>query len=231
MLEIFAIFSTAFIVGFSGAIMPGPLLTVTIGESARRGFTSGPLIVLGHAILELVLILALIGGLSVVLATTRVSQTIAVLGGVFLLYMGAGMARDAAAGRVSLKMTEQSGAGGNLGAGGGAGHGFGQVAKPKLIHPVLAGILVSISNPYWILWWATVGLGYITFSMQKGTLGLTSFFTGHILADLVWYSLIAAMVAGGRKFLSDRIYSGVIVACGIFLLGLGGYFVYSGIFT
>lgn len=227
-MEISAIFTTAFIVGFSGAMMPGPLLTVTIGESARRGFLAGPLIVLGHAILELALILALAGGLTVLLTTARVSHIIAVLGGAFLLYMGAGMVRDAAAGRVSLKMTGQDGTQSENGEG---STGSVEPAVQKRMHPVLAGILVSVSNPYWTLWWATVGLGYITLSLQRGTLGLTSFFTGHILADLVWYSLISAAVAGGRKFLSDRIYSGIIVACGIFLIGLGGYFLYYGIFT
>ena len=54
-MELLAIFTTAFVVGFSGAMMPGPLLTVTIGESARRGFSAGPLLVLGHAVLELAL--------------------------------------------------------------------------------------------------------------------------------------------------------------------------------
>lgn len=211
--------------------MPGPLLTVTIGESARRGFWAGPLIVAGHAVLELALILALAGGLSVLLTMTMVSQIIAVLGGAFLLYMGAGMARDAAAGRVSLKMAGNGGRGGNHSDSREESSGFRTPAVQRRMHPVLAGILVSVSNPYWTLWWATVGLGYITLSLQKGTLGLTSFFTGHILADLVWYSLISAAVAGGRKFLSDRIYSGVIVACGIFLIGLGGYFLYYGIFT
>ncbi|MFX4262385.1 LysE family transporter [Pelotomaculum propionicicum] len=230
-MEISAIFTTAFIVGFSGAMMPGPLLTVTIGESARRGFKAGPLIVLGHAFLELALILALAGGLSVLLTTPRVSQTIAVLGGAFLLYMGAGMARDAAAGRVSLKMSDQAGQEVNHSNSGGISPGTGHAAAQKRMHPVLAGILVSVSNPYWTLWWATVGLGYITLSLQKGTLGLTSFFTGHILADLVWYSLISAAVAGGRKFLSDRIYGGIITACGIFLIGLGIYFLYYGLFT
>lgn len=230
-MEITAIFTTAFIVGFSGAMMPGPLLTVTIGESARRGFMAGPLIVVGHAVLELALILALAGGLSVLLTAARVSQIIAVLGGAFLLYMGAGMARDAAAGRVSLKMSEQAGQEGNHMNGGGISRGPGHPAAKKSMHPVLAGILVSVSNPYWTLWWATVGLGYITLSLQKGSLGLTSFFTGHILADLVWYSLVSAAVAGGRKFLSDRVYGGIIAACGIFLIGLGGYFLYYGIFT
>lgn len=230
-MEILAIFTTAFIVGFSGAMMPGPLLTVTIGESARRGFWAGPLIVAGHAVLELALILALAGGLSVLLTMTMVSQIIAVLGGAFLLYMGFSMARDAAAGRVSLEMAGNTGRDGNQVESREESSGSRNLAVQKRMHPVLAGILVSVSNPYWTLWWATVGLGYITLSLQKGTLGLTSFFSGHILADLVWYSLISAAVAGGRKFLSDRIYSGVIVACGIFLIGLGGYFLYYGMFT
>jgi threonine/homoserine/homoserine lactone efflux protein len=96
---------------------------------------------------------------------------------------------------------------------------------------VLAGILFSFSNPYWMLWWATIGLGYITLSMQRGFLGLSFFFSGHILADLVWYSFISAAVAGGIKFLSNKIYRGILVACGIFLLGLGGGFIYYGFFT
>jgi threonine/homoserine/homoserine lactone efflux protein len=227
--EIFAIFSTAFIVALSGAMMPGPLMTVAIGESVRRGFIAGPLIILGHAVLELALILALVGGLSVALTNARVSQVIAVLGGAFLLYMGAGMAREASAGRISLRMTDQAGHSGTGGNDGGKYYSSRVNAGQKSMHPVLAGILVSVSNPYWTLWWATIGLGYITLSLQKGFIGISSFFIGHILADLVWYSLISAAVAGGRKFMSDRVYSGIIVACGFFLIGLGGYFLYNGL--
>ncbi len=227
MVDVLAIFSTAFIVAFSGALMPGPLLTFMIAETARRGFLAGPLVILGHAILEIALILALAGGLSFILTLTGVSHFIAVAGGVFLLYMGAGMVRDAAAGRISLKIYGQEGLPGTRG----EEPGINQVSGvQRNMRPVLGGILFSISNPYWILWWATIGLGYITLSLQKGVLGITSFFSGHILADLVWYSLISAAVAGGRKFLSDRMYSGIIAACGIFLLGLGVYFLYYGLF-
>jgi threonine/homoserine/homoserine lactone efflux protein len=87
---------------------------------------------------------------------------------------------------------------------------------------------VSLSNPYWSLWWATVGLGYITLSMKSGTAGLTAFYTGHILADLFWYCLVAGAVVAGRKVLSPRLYRGILVACGIFLVWLGGMFVYRG---
>lgn len=198
---IYTIFVTSFVIGFSGAMMPGPLLTVTIAESTRRGFWAGPLIVVGHGILELALVLALVGGLSVILAAGFISQAIAILGGAFLLYMGIGMVRDAVRGRITFRtddqplgQAEETDEGANI-----------QSDRPgrrnmlKNMHPVLMGILVSISNPYWILWWVTVGLGYITLSMEKGTLGLTSFFTGHILADLVWYSLISVAVVGGDR--------------------------------
>ena len=220
-----AIFTSSFVIAFSGAMMPGPLLTVTIGESARRGFIAGPLLILGHAVLELTLILALAAGLSTFLTKAGVSHTIAVLGGAFLIYMGWSMARDAYAGKTSLKAVTQVK---QVEVRQGDGS---PVSPHNRLHPVLAGILFSVSNPYWMLWWATIGLGYITLSMQRGFLGLSLFFSGHILADLVWYSLISAAVAGGIKFLSNRIYRGILVACGIFLLGLGGGFIYYGIFA
>ncbi|NLJ75932.1 MAG: LysE family transporter [Peptococcaceae bacterium] len=230
---IYTIFVTSFVIGFSGAIMPGPLLTVTIAETTRRGLWAGPLIVVGHGILELALILALVGGLSVFLTAGFISQAIAILGGAFLLYMGIGMVCDAIKGRITFQMNDPlldeakaRDENANI-----KSDRAGQRNMLKNMHPVLMGILVSISNPYWILWWVTVGLGYITISMEKGTLGLTSFFTGHILADLAWYSLISAVVVGGMRFLNAKIYSGVIAVCGVFLFALGGYFLHYGIWA
>ncbi len=42
---LWVIFTTAFLIGLSGALLPGPLLTVAISESARQGFWTGPLLV------------------------------------------------------------------------------------------------------------------------------------------------------------------------------------------
>ena len=226
-MELLGIASSAFVLGFSGAMMPGPLLTVTIGESARRGFIAGPLITLGHAILELVLVLALVGGLSFFLTRGGVAQAIAVLGGAFLVYMGWGMARDARTGRVSLPM--QQGVSAKDKVSGLTEAAAGTLPGSGSLHPVAAGILVSLANPYWSLWWATIGLGCITLSLQSGYAGLASFFTGHIFADLTWYSLVSVAIAGGRRFLSDRVYRGILVVCGIFLVGLGIYFLYFGL--
>lgn len=216
-MELGAIFVTAFLVAFSGAMMPGPLLTVTIGETARRGFIAAPLLMLGHAILEILLILALAAGLSVYLNNAGITRVIALLGGVFLLYMGYGMGKDALKGRVSLSMTPNEDSG------------SAQNAVETGMNPVWAGILVSLSNPFWSIWWVTIGLGYITIALKQGAPGIIAFFSGHILADSVWYLFIAAAVAGGRKFLSDSIYRGILVVCAAFLIVLGGYFLYTGI--
>lgn len=227
-MELVYIFTTAFVVGLSGAMMPGPLLTVTITESARRGFMAGPLLVLGHAILEGALVIALAVGLAAVLTKSLVSMIIAVVGGFFLIWMGWSMARDAYFDKVKLvdigqdkKAVNADGKHDKLSEGS-------KNDSAASMHPVLAGVLVSLSNPYWSLWWATVGLGYITMSLKYGTTGMASFFSGHILSDLAWYCLVAAGVAGGRRFLSAGVYRGIILICGLFLVLLGGSFVYYG---
>ena len=62
MFAIAAIFGGSFTLALSGVLMPGPLLTVTIAESARRGFWAGPLLMTGHSILELLIVLAIFKG-------------------------------------------------------------------------------------------------------------------------------------------------------------------------
>ena len=210
-MEVGPLFITAFIVGLSSAIAPGPLLTAAIAESIRRGFWAGPQLVLGHAILELVLVLALWGGLASFLVRSEVTSVIAFLGGAFLIFMGFTMSRDALGGRLSLEEIQS------------LGH------QTIRLHPVIVGAIVSFANPLLLLWWATVGLSYISIAMKIGTIGIASFYSGHTMADLIWLSLVALAVTGGRKFINQRVYNCILTACGIFLLGLGFYFIYSGL--
>lgn len=207
LVQLWGLFLTAFLVALSGALMPGPLLSATIAESARRGWKAGPQIMLGHGVLELVLLIGLMAGLSSILQKPEATRAIALLGGLFLLYLGFSMARQAVAGRIELEAASSQ-------------------APAAGLNPVLAGILVSLSNPYWSIWWATIGLGYLTLAMEQGIIGLAVFFSGHILADLAWYMLVAVLVAGGRRFLSQRIYNYILVACGVFLVAMGIFFIY-----
>ena len=186
--------------------MPGPLFSVTVSESARRGFAVGPLLILGHAILELGLLAALLFGLAPLFSNPIFFIAVSLAGGAILLWMGISMLKALPNARIS-RDAEKGG-------------------EKQL---VLRGILMSLANPYWIIWWATIGIGYILHSRNFGPWGIILFFIGHILADLVWYSLISGAVSKGKKLFNDRIYKWLIGVCASLLLGFSIYFIYSGI--
>jgi threonine/homoserine/homoserine lactone efflux protein len=199
------IFVSSFVIALSGAMMPGPLLTATISESSHRGFIMGPLLIAGHGILELGLVIALLLGLAPFLQQAAVFVVVAFAGSAILLWMAFGMFRSLS----SLSLTRQG-------------------EQKRRNHPVVSGILMSVANPYWIVWWATIGLGYILYSWRFGLWGVTFFFAGHILADLTWYALVAAAVARGRHLLTDRLYRRLIAGCATFLVIFACFFVYAG---
>jgi threonine/homoserine/homoserine lactone efflux protein len=203
-----SIFFISLGVGLSGAVMPGPLLTVTINESYRRGFIAAPLLVAGHAVLEGALIIMLVLGLDRVVGNDIFFGAVGVAGGAFIFWMGLGMALDVRDGKLRLDLQTQS---------------------STRMGPFAAGLTTSLSNPYWFLWWATFGLSWLLRSMDSGVAGVLAFFTGHILADLLWYFLVAFLVVTGKRFLSDRVYNYVILACGAFLVILGARFVGDGL--
>ena len=129
---LWGLFATSLLVGLSGAVAPGPLLTAVIGDVARTGFWTAPLLVLGHALLELVTVLALARGLARAIRNPTVLRTIAALGGITLLVLGGDLARSAWIGAVHLDEA--------------------QTASAAAL-PILTGVVVSVSNPYWVLWW------------------------------------------------------------------------------
>jgi len=204
--KLVAIFISSFIIGLSGALMPGPVLTVAISETTRRGFWAGPLIVLGHAILEITLLALLILGFADLIKNPGLLGIVGIAGGAVLFWMSFDMLR----GIRHLKLDLSGG-------------------KSAWGGPVTAGILMSLANPYWIIWWATIGLGYVIVSMQFGFTGVAVFFVGHILSDLVWYSAVSLFVSRGRRYISDRIYRGIIGVCAVMLVFFGIYFGVTGI--
>ena len=205
-LSIIAIFTSSFLIALSGALMPGPLLTVTVSESSQRGAVVGPLVILGHGILELALVLALLSGMAPFFKRDEVFVIIALAGGIILFWMAISMFRSLPALHFGLAGEEQ---------------------KPKNL--IMAGIIMSLANPYWTIWWATIGLGYIMHSVKFGIIGVVAFFVGHILADLAWYALISYSVSKGRAFFNDTIYRRLIGGCAFFLIIFAGYFFYSGL--
>ena len=74
-----------------------------------------------------------------------------------------------------------------------------------------------------------MGVKYIFDGLEWGVVGVAAFYTGHILSDLVWNSLLALAGSTGQRLLKGRLYQTLFLLCGLFLVGLGGYFLWMGL--
>ncbi|MGE5592334.1 MAG: LysE family transporter [Betaproteobacteria bacterium] len=224
-----SIFASAFVVGLSGAMMPGSLLVVNISETSRRGLRGGMLAVTGHAMLELMVVAGFAFGLGGVLSRRPVAGTIGLAGSVMLAWMAYGTIKAAwsaaampvAGGRrrpvpASEADPDLRGAGGPSGA-------RGDLAS------LAAGGLATVSNPYWTLWWATIGATLVGLALQQGRAASAAFYAGHVSSDFAWYFLVSLIMVTGRRLLSDAVYRAVLLVCGCFLVVLAVYFALAGI--
>ena len=213
MIEIFII---SFIVALSGALSPGPVLTFTIYKSfkSKNPFT-GLFIVLGHALLEFVLIVLLLLGISFLFKNIIFLIIIGLIGGNCLLAFGLLTIQDVRKKKYEVKFNlEKENMEGFKG------------------NSFLGGIFYSITNPFWTFWWAITGLtlmANLNVSFQN-PLGLLLFFLGHEMGDFVWYVPISLFVYFGGKSLNARVYKYVLIACGAFMVFFGIYLILNVIF-
>jgi threonine/homoserine/homoserine lactone efflux protein len=212
--SILFIFTTAFVVGLSGAMMPGPLTTIVVRDSLKKGWRSGLLLSAGHGIAEIALLALFALGLNRLLHVQWISAAIGIAGGLVLLYMGADICRSALWGAVELDLGPEQGAAG--------------LRAASYLPSLRSGIVATVANPYWELWWFTIGILYVTQALEAGVIGLGSFYTGHFLADLTWFMFVAVAAATGKRWMNPLAYRVVLGVCGVFLVGLAVYFVYSG---
>lgn len=231
----------AFAIGFSGAMTPGPLLSVVISSSVAGGFLAGMAPVLAHGTLELGMVSALKAGLAAILGLPFLKRAIALVGGLMLGYMGYTMVMSAR--HLTAPHTAVEGRGSSQeSSSGDATAGLTVTATPPVrmestvrsgfgINDAIrraftAGLVATGSSPFWFLWWTTVGASMIT--MGGGTVAAASaFFVGHFMADVVWYGLVTLAVVLGRRALTDSIYRGLIQGCGVFLMAMGAYYIFG----
>ena len=213
--QVWMIFSLSLLMSLSGALMPGPLLTYTIARTLRtprQGWLTGARVIAGHAVIESLLVCGLVLGVVEFLRAPLAVKIIAVVGAVLLLYMGLGLLRETIRGR-RIDLDESTAAApekGNL------------VAR---LSPALAGALVSMSNPYWWIWWVTIGSAFlvryeITLARWQA---LLAFFVGHELGDLGWYSAVSISLHLGRRSIPVGVTRGIFAACGVAIIGFGAW--------
>ncbi|MHA1821234.1 MAG: LysE family transporter [Promethearchaeota archaeon] len=229
----------------TGAMSPGPLLTYTIYnaiKAKKRGYRVGILVILGHAILEFVLLLGLVYGAGAILSDPIATKVIGLFGGTLLVYFGYSLMNDILRKRIDFSFlkgtesptTEEGLIENNMSSSSQLSEEPKKKAKKdqnKLLnmHPILGGIVISLSNPYWILWWATWGLNaMVLFSINSSNIpGLLIFFFGHEMGDIIWYVPIATLVGLSSKIMTKKVYTIILVACGIFMIIFGLYLAIS----
>lgn len=202
------IFIQALIVGYSGALMPGTVLTYTFDRSLKKGWHAGFIIAFGHALLELLIIIILLFGLGDFLTLDISRIIIGFSGGTFLILMGIDM---------SIRLTKISDINDN---------------EANIIYNnmMIGGVFISITNPYFIFWWAVIGLSFVTKAYETlGAAGVIIFYFGHILADISWLGFVSVMINKAKRFMNSLIHNYITAALGICLIGFGISFIIDSI--
>jgi len=88
----------------------------------------------------------------------------------------------------------------------------------------LAGVATSAANPYFWIWWLSVGSALVLSGLKAGLIMAALFMIGHWVADFGWLILVSISLDRGRSILSDRSYRGILGICGAFLVCFGIYF-------
>ncbi len=211
----FDIFLFSFLIALTGALSPGPVLTFTIYKSLneKRGYLSGFFIMLGHATLELALIFFLLWGAYVFFQNLVILTAIGLIGGIFLVIFGILVIREVYKNPLEFDfqaIDENS-------------------IKGFKGNSFIGGIVVSLSNPFWTLWWAVIGLSFmINFGISfENPMGILMFFLGHELGDFIFYIPLSIFVYMGGKSLNPKVYKYVLIGCGIFMMAFGIYLAFN----
>ncbi|MEM2921179.1 MAG: LysE family transporter [Candidatus Bathyarchaeia archaeon] len=206
-MEILQLLVTSFTVALSGAAAPGPLMFTTIKESYVSGVKAGLLLSLGHALVEVPAVVIL--GLGMVNLQGGMTLPILYLcGGSLLIVLGLLTLKDA----IILKVAIQSS----------------KVNESSKLRQLFLGAASSISNPYWSIWWATVGAAYVLSSLELSVLGIVLFYFSHIFADFAVFTTISFAVSKGKDMLGTKSYRLVLAVSGFALLLISAVFLLEG---
>jgi threonine/homoserine/homoserine lactone efflux protein len=202
LIELLLFIATSFAVGLTGALVPGPMLTVTISDSLQKGFIAGPMVVLGHFIAELSIIILIFAGLGLFISSSTAVFIIGTLGGFIMLLMGYRIIGSNPFNKIQIKEDTSSSYG-----------------------PVLSGILTSLTNPFFFIWWATIGWAFMFKGLElAGIFGVVGFLIGHWASDMSWFSLVSFFTSRGSNIMTEKHYKVLMNLSGVFLMILGVYF-------
>jgi threonine/homoserine/homoserine lactone efflux protein len=179
---------------------PGPITAVTVAHG-NRSQSAGAWVAIGHGIVEFPLMILIFLGFEYFLKSPNVRSVIGLIGGAFLIFMAYGMFR-------SLRNMD-----------------FSTISNFK--SPVAAGAILSITSPYFLIWWATVGASLIIASEEFGLVGFIALAIFHWICDLVWFFFLSAVTFRSGKFFGNKFQIAIFAICGVFLIFMGGMFIFD----
>lgn len=185
----------AVLVSLSGVMAPGPITSVTVGYGSKDP-RAGAWVAVGHGLVEFPLMIGVYLGVGALMDLPWVPAGIALVGGCFLLYMGVGMLRG-------LNQEEI-------------------VPLGSARSPVAAGAVLSLGNPYFFIWWVTVGSALILRSAEFGWWAFAAFAVGHWACDLIWDTFLSTMSFQGGQFFGQKFQKVIFVLSGGFLIFYSG---------
>ncbi len=190
------------VISLTGVMMPGPMFAVTVVKSYRSPW-AGPMMALGHAVIEVPLILLIYFGFAHFFESDIVQLVLSIAGGGMIIWLSIGLFRA----RAEVVHGE----------------------KDLSYNATTAGIITSGLNPFFLLWWATVGSMLIARVVDYGAGGLTAFILVHWSCDLLWLSLVSVLIYKTQKLWDKRLQEGLFIVCSLILAGFGVWFIVSGI--
>jgi threonine/homoserine/homoserine lactone efflux protein len=198
MYEMLGVLATAFAIGLTGALAPGPTLVAAVNTTLKSGWTAGPKVAAGHAAVEL-FVFALIS-LGLAASAQQYSHYVAVAGGAALVAFGL----------LTVKGSRNA-----------------SLASPSAdasSNPYLAGALTSAANPYFWIWWLSIGSAFLIDGLRGGLILAGLFMIGHWGADFAWYTVVSTGLYRGKNILSEANYRRILAVCGMFLILFGLYY-------
>lgn len=190
-------------ISLSGVMMPGPVTAVTIANGARHK-GAGALVAVGHGLVEIPLMVLIYFGFAHLLGLTGVKIGVGLAGGLVLIWMALKVFRIQA---VSFDARQQRPGRSAIG----------------------AGLVTSATNPYFFVWWATIGAALLVNARDFGNAGVVAMGATHWLCDLGWLFLISWVVFKSKHLWTPRVHRWVFGLCAVVLAGFGAWFIFSGV--
>ena len=221
----------------SGVLSPGPLFLANLIFGTNQGYYAGIKIANGHMIVELLLIILLslsLFGLSSFTAGPAAIRIVGTIGGTaIILFATAQILNMTKRVGYTAHVTNRSNKNKKQDIGYADNYFLlsDKISRRINLGPLMIGMIFTAMNPFFLIWWLTVGLKLVSDSINLFGIieGVLVLFLFHIWMDYAWLTLTAYLISKGWSIAKMRSYSLFMISINIILISYGFYFVVTNV--